>query len=134
MKMHIDFPGGSRVDAHFGGFTVRTDQPPDRSAPTPFALFLASIGACAGVYVNDFCRQRGITTEGLRIVEEAHAGVDGMVGRIALEVQLPPDFPEKYRASVIRAAELCSVKKHLERPPAIDVTTTLPAHEPAGTS
>jgi hypothetical protein len=41
MEMLIDFPGGARVDAHFGPFTVRTDQPPygggEGSAPTPFA-------------------------------------------------------------------------------------------------
>jgi len=26
MEMLIDFPGGNRVDAHFGEFTVKTDQ------------------------------------------------------------------------------------------------------------
>ena len=26
MEMLIDFPGGARVDAHFNGFTVCTDQ------------------------------------------------------------------------------------------------------------
>ena len=26
--MIIDFPGGARVDAHFGDFDVQTDQPP----------------------------------------------------------------------------------------------------------
>jgi ribosomal protein S12 methylthiotransferase accessory factor len=123
MEMIIDFPGGSRVDAHFGPFTVATDQLPDLSAPTPFALFLASIGTCAGFYVQEFCVRRGISTEGLRIVEHTHSGADGMVERIGLEIQLPADFPEKYRESVMRAAELCTVKKHLERPPAIEVTT-----------
>ena len=71
MEMIIDFPGGARVDAHFGPFTVTTDQPPQgggqNSAPTPFATFLASIGTCAGIYVLGFCRQRGIPTNGLRI-------------------------------------------------------------------
>ena len=28
MEMMIDFPGGARVDAHFGPYTVSTDQPP----------------------------------------------------------------------------------------------------------
>ena len=28
MEMVIDFPGGARVDAHFGPYTVSTDQPP----------------------------------------------------------------------------------------------------------
>ena len=124
MEMIIDFPGGSRVDAHFGPFTVSTDQLPDTTAPSPFALFLASVGTCAGYYVHEFCKKRGISTEGLRIVEHTHAGPSGLVERISLDVQLPPDFPEKYRESVIRAAELCTVKKHLERPPRIEVTTT----------
>ncbi len=55
MEMLIDFPGGSRVDTHINGFTVATDQPPTASAPSPFELFLASIGTCAGVYVQDYC-------------------------------------------------------------------------------
>jgi putative redox protein len=132
MKMTIEFPGGSRVDARFGPFTVGTDQPPDSSAPTPFALFLASIGTCAGLYVKEFCRQRGISTEGLRLLQRTHSGADGMVARIGLEIQLPAGFPEKYRDSVIRAAELCAVKKHLERPPSIEVTTTAASSEFAG--
>jgi putative redox protein len=123
MEMIIEFPGGSRVDAHFGPFTVHTDQLPDLSAPNPFALFLASIGTCAGYYVQEFCRKRAIPVDGLRIIERTHSGANGLVERIQLEIQLPPDFPEKYRESVMRAAELCTVKKHLEHPPAIEVTT-----------
>jgi len=126
MEMLIDFPGGSRVDAHFGGFTVATDQPPAASAPTPFALFLASIGTCAGIYVVGFCRQRGLPTEGIRIAQRVHANpLSGMVEKIDLEIQVPPEFPEKYRDSLIRSAELCAVKKHLENPPQFEVTTTV---------
>jgi ribosomal protein S12 methylthiotransferase accessory factor len=129
MEMIIDFPGGSRVDAHFGPFTVATNQLPETSAPSPFALFLASIGTCAGYYVQEFCHKRGISMEGLRIIEHTHAGADGMVERISLEVQLPADFPEKYRDSVVRAAQLCTVKKHLERPPSIEIITSIAAGE-----
>lgn len=123
MEMIIDFPGGSRVDAHFGPFTVHTDRLPDLSAPTPFALFLASIGTCAGYYVQEFCHQRAIPTDGMRIVQRTQSGPTGLVTGVDLEVDLPLDFPEKYRDSVIRAAELCTVKKHLEYPPTIGVTT-----------
>ena len=130
MEMIIDFPGGSRVDAHFASFTVPTDQPPDASAPSPFELFLASIGTCAGIYVLGFCKRRGLSTEGLRIVERIEKGADKLVERIALEIQLPPGFPEEYRDAVIRSAEQCTVKKHLERPPLIEVSTR--AGEPAG--
>jgi ribosomal protein S12 methylthiotransferase accessory factor len=126
MEMLIDFPRGSRVDAHFGTFTVQTDQPPEASAPSPFELFLASIGTCAGIYVLGFCQQRGLPTAGLRIVERVnHSPVTGMVETIGLEIQVPADFPDKYRDSLIRSAELCAVKKHLEKPPQFKITTAV---------
>jgi putative redox protein len=124
MEMIIDFPGGSRVDAHIGNFVVPTDQPPTASAPMPFDIFLASIGTCAGIYVLGFCKQRGLPTEGLQIVQRSHSNPDtGMVEEIDLEIQIPPTFPEKDRDSLIRSAELCKVKKHLEQPPKFNVTT-----------
>ena len=55
MEIEVSFPGGKRVDATFGGFTIRTDQPVSAggqgSAPEPSALFLASLATCAGIYV-----------------------------------------------------------------------------------
>lgn len=128
MEMIFTFPGGSRVDGHVGPFTIRTDQPPDATAPSPFTLFLASIGACAGVYVQAFCRRRGIDTAGIRIVQRHEMSPDGMVTRIDLEIELPADFPDQYRDAVVRSAERCSVKQHLERPPAIAVKVTALAH------
>jgi ribosomal protein S12 methylthiotransferase accessory factor len=124
--MTIDFPGGARVDAHFGPFTVKTDQPAqgggEASAPTPFATFLASIGTCAGIYVLGFCRQRGLATEGITLSQRLEVDpLTGMVAKVLLDVHLPPGFPEKYRAAVIRSAEQCAVKKHLEHPPRFEV-------------
>ena len=132
MEMEITFPGGARVDANFGGMTVKTDQPVqgggDGSAPTPFATFLASIGTCAGIYVLGFCQQRGIPTDGIKIVQRMQSDrTTGLVGQIDLEIQLPPDFPEKYKTAVIRSAEQCAVKKHLEHPPTFNVTTSTTA-------
>jgi len=126
MELLIDFPGGSRVDAHFGSFSVATDQPPVASAPTPFALFLSSIGTCAGIYVLGFCRQRGLPADDIRILERVHSNpYNGMVEKIDLEIQVPPSFPEKYRSSLINSAELCAVKKHLEKPPKFEITTKI---------
>ena len=130
MDMLVEFPGGMKVDARFGPFTVTTDQPVEAggegSAPTPFATFLASLATCAGIYVLGFCRQRNIPTDGIKLVQRADSDqASGLVASIALEIQLPEGFPEKYRASVIRAAEQCKVKKHFEKPPLIKVTTVL---------
>ena len=129
MEMVIDFPGGARVDAHFGPYTVVTDQPPsgggEGSAPTPFAVFLASIGACAGIYVLGFCKQRGLSTDGIRILQRTHGNpATGMIEQVDIEIQAPSSFPEKYLPSLVRSAELCAVKKHLEAPPKFNVTTT----------
>jgi ribosomal protein S12 methylthiotransferase accessory factor len=126
MEMIIDLPGGACVDAHVGPYLIRTDQPYENggsgSAPTPFALFLASIGTCAGIYVLGFCRQRGIPTENIRLIEHIETNpANGMVEKITLDIQLPPDFPEKYREAVIRSATQCAVKKHLELPPVFEI-------------
>ncbi|PIE81181.1 MAG: osmotically inducible protein OsmC [Chloroflexi bacterium] len=131
MEMVIDFPGGAQVDAHFGSFTVETDQPAlgyQPKAPTPFAIFLASMGTCAGIFVLGFCKQRGISPEGIRIVQSVESNHEThMITKVNLDIQLPADFPEKYKTAVIRAANQCAVKRHLENPPKFDVfTSTLP--------
>jgi ribosomal protein S12 methylthiotransferase accessory factor len=128
MDMQIYFPGGKRVHADYGGFTIETDQPArgggDDSAPAPFDLFLASIGTCAGIYALGFMQQRGIDPEGSRITMRTHFDqAAGLINKIDLELQLPADFPEKYRVAVINAMNLCTVKKHLHQPPAFEITT-----------
>ncbi len=42
------------------------------------------------------------------------------------DIHLPEGFPEKYREAVVRAAEMCAVKRTPEDPPAFE-TRTLPA-------
>ena len=128
MEMEITFPGGARVDASFGPYIVQTDQPPmgggSGAAPTPFALFLASLGTCAGIYVLGFLRQRGLPSEGVRIIQRVHnSPVTGMISQVDLEIEVPPGIPEKYHAALAKSAELCAVKKHLEQPPQFNITT-----------
>jgi ribosomal protein S12 methylthiotransferase accessory factor len=111
MEMIIRFPGGARVDASFDSFTVATDQPPagggEDSAPTPFALFLSSIGTCAGIYVLGFCKQRGLPTDGIQIIERTHRDpATGMTDQIDLEIQVPETFPANYYDSLVRSANL----------------------------
>jgi putative redox protein len=128
MDMEITFPGGARVAAAYNGFTIATDQPPhgggDGSAPTPFNLFLASIGTCAGIYVLGFCRQRGISTDDIRIRQSMEVDQrTSMIQRVNLDIDLPPEFPKQYAPALIRAAQLCAVKKHLEQPPEFAIQT-----------
>jgi len=122
MEMEVSFPGGKKVNSNYKGFTVETDQPRDEggeaSAPEPHDLFLASVGTCAGIYVASFCQQREIDTSKLKMTlqfdrnEKTH-----LIEEILIQIHLPPGFPEKYKAAVIRTAELCTVKKSLANPP-----------------
>jgi ribosomal protein S12 methylthiotransferase accessory factor len=128
MEMEVTFPGGARVDATFGRHTVRTDQPSqgggEDSAPSPFDTFLASIATCAGIYVLGFLRQRGLPTDGVRLVQRSlRDPATGMIGRVEIEIIVPDGFPEKYLPALIRTAEQCAVKKHLAQPPAFAITT-----------
>jgi len=126
--MTVTFPGGKLVDAEYGGFTVRTDQPPqgggEGSAPQPFDLFLASIATCAGIYVKGYCDSRGIGTEGLKLEMRIERDPEKhRVARLAIEIKLPDGFPEKHKEAVIRAADLCAVKKHILSPPTFEIRT-----------
>jgi putative redox protein len=127
LEMNITFPGGKRVDAELMGQVVRTDQSKqgggEGSAPEPYTHFLASIGTCAGIYVLGFCQARGIPTDGLRLVQRiGFDQVTGRLSKIAIEILLPPGFPEKYIEPVRRAADVCGVKKAILAPPEFEIT------------
>jgi ribosomal protein S12 methylthiotransferase accessory factor len=115
-----------------GDFVIPTDQPVysggDGTAPTPFSLFLAAIGTCAGVYVLSFCQQRDIPTENIRIRQRMVTNPEThMTERITLDIMLPEDFPARYANALVKAASLCAVKKHLENPPEFELRTHIGA-------
>jgi ribosomal protein S12 methylthiotransferase accessory factor len=126
MEMKIVLPGGKKVAAEFAGLKVLTDQPVEdggeSSAPSPFQLFLASLGTCAGFFVLSFCQKRGIPTQGIELVQTAHWDeTKHLVTKISLEIRVPAGFPEKYKESLVSAASLCTVKRHLQAPPAFEI-------------
>jgi len=136
MELRIRFPGGLAVEAELDGYTVRTDQPEAMggggTAPSPFDLFLASIGTCAGYYALRFCQARGLATDDLTL--KVKADKDPAVKRVThvdIALELPPEFPPRYREAIVRATDQCSVKKHLLDPPAIEVTARMFVTPPA---
>src|SRR5512136_2923257 len=96
-KYNITFDGNKKVSAHFRDFTVHTDQPEkgggENTAPSPFEIFLASIGTCAGFFVASFCQSRSIPTDNISIVQTMlRNDTTHMVEKITLDIILPPDF------------------------------------------
>jgi ribosomal protein S12 methylthiotransferase accessory factor len=125
-KFDIAFTGNKKVDAYFRGFTVNSDQPAidggDNTAPSPLELFLAAIGMCAGFYVLSFCQSRAIPTDNIKMTQTiSRNDVTHRVEKVDIDILLPPDFPEKYRAAVVKTAQSCSVKKFLDAPPEIQI-------------
>lgn len=122
MDMKITFAGGKKVYAEYNGFIHKTDQPVasggENTAPSPFDLFLASLGTCAGFYVLSFCQGRGIDTDGIELAMSMEWDAQShLIRQVNIEIVLPASFPEKYRGAVVQAAQACTVKKHLQQPP-----------------
>jgi len=120
-ELIITLDGGRRVTAHIGGHQIRTDQPVSNggedSAPSPFDVFLASLGTCAGIFVQGFCATRGIDTGGIRIHELPHYDAQGTLKSVELAIDLPGDFPLRYREPLLRVIEQCSVKRAIAAQP-----------------
>lgn len=130
MEITITFPGNKKVNAEVNGMVIPTDQPKlqggDGSAPSPFAHFLASLGTCAGIYVLSFCQERGIPTDKITLTERLeYTTEDGKstLSKIILDINVPPDFPEKYRNALIKVADQCAVKKAIMHPPQFEIKT-----------
>lgn len=128
MEIEIFFEEGKKVNAKVGNHIIKTDQSVfgggDDSAPSPFEYFLSSLGTCAGIFVKGFCDSRGIDSSSIRLIQKHVVDpVSKKITNIIIEVELPSDFPEKYKSAVVNAASQCSVKRVLADPPQISVNT-----------
>lgn len=129
--IEVSFPGGKKVDAQVGQFLIRTDQSikvgGEGSAPEPFSLFLASIATCAGIFALGFCQSRNINTDGLGLrMSCTWDPIRKLYAQINLQLTLPLGFPEKYQDSLIKAVDLCTVKRHLMEAPIFAVSIANP--------
>ncbi|MFI5181130.1 MAG: OsmC family protein [Thermoanaerobaculia bacterium] len=126
--MEIRFPGGVAVEALHKGFTIRTDQPAAdggaNSAPSPFDLFLTSLGTCAGFYALRFCQERSLPTVGLSLtLTTERDAIRKRLAKVRIEIRLPEGFPEKYQGAILRVVDQCTVKRHVVEAPAFEVVT-----------
>lgn len=126
MEMEILFPGGESLESRLKGTSI-TLVPGDGndsilSGVEPLDLFFVSIGLCAGKYVMGFCRSRKIPYDDARVLLTTRWDEDKkMHTRVRIQIELAPGFPEKYEKALLRAVDLCSVKRHILTPPAFEV-------------
>jgi ribosomal protein S12 methylthiotransferase accessory factor len=128
MKLEVFFEDNLKINAKVGDHIIKTDQPVqsggENSAPTPFELFLASIGTCSGIFIKHFCANRGIDASGIKLTQSHNFNpLTGLIEAIDIDVHLPEDFPEKYAGAIKKVVDQCAVKRHLLQPPQINVNT-----------
>ncbi|HFD87702.1 MAG TPA: osmotically inducible protein OsmC [Gammaproteobacteria bacterium] len=120
--LKVLFPRGKKVDVRVGDFMVETDQCEksggEASAPEPFDFFLSSLASCAGIYALNFCHSRDLPTQGLVLeMDWVRDEKPPFNARVHYRLILPEGFPEKYRKGILRAMDLCTVKRYLKNPP-----------------
>lgn len=126
-EIEVSFPGNLKVEAKVGDFVIATDQPEksggDGSAPSPFALFGASIATCAGYFAVKFCRARKLEMEGMKLsMRNEWDKEQKRSPKMTIELKLPQDFPEKYHSAILRAMDQCVVKQHILNAPEFDIS------------
>lgn len=114
----VSFPGNKKVDVEFKNFEIKTDQTVknggDETAPEPFAIFLSSLAACAGIYAKSFCDTRNISTDNMQLfLDVSFKKGQAYMEEINIRLQVASNFPEKYIKPIIKAMEGCAVKNQL---------------------
>ena len=93
-----------------------------------YALIMASIGTCAGYYVQSYCQQKGIDASGIEITLSARRDPHSKQTTVFVTtIHVPPDLPEKLHATLEKVAAQCAVKKTIMVPPEFVVKTVVRA-------
>lgn len=126
MKITVSLLDKQKMEAHFDGYTVPSDQPLDNngeaSAPGPFDYFLASSALCAGYFVKAYCAGRNISTEGILITQDnTKDPINKYKHTFHIKVQVPEHFSKKDRDGILRSVQSCSVKKAILEVPDFQV-------------
>lgn len=125
MEIIIKFDATGKIIPYMNGEEINMNV-------SPFLIFLATAGMCSAVFVRAFLGQRGMSTEGVNIVQKLNYDqMTNQVKAIDIHVDLPESFPEKYNAAIKRVVDQCPVKQHLVNPPSFNVITNIDKKEMA---
>jgi len=102
-----------RGDLHFetelGEHVITTDVRKNQG-PKPPEIFVASLGACVGVLVADYCERAGIDADDLRVdVDYEWASDPSRLSDIKVTINLPNAELNGRARAIKRVAERCPV-------------------------
>ena len=115
---NVTFPGNKKIDVEFKNYKIKTDQSNknggDESAPEPFDIFIASLGACAGIYAKSFCDARKLSTDHMHLfVDVIFKKGQKLMEQVNITLNVEETFPEKYIKPIIKSMTSCAVKNQL---------------------
>ena len=106
MEVTVQHLGSVQFEIKARQHTVVSDQPAENhgfdEGMTPQELFLASLGSCAAYYAAEYLRQKGLGTEGTRVIVHAEKILKpaARLDNIRIEVDLPLACEERDREGV----------------------------------
>jgi putative redox protein len=131
MSIDVRFEGGMRFEMEARGHTCTLDLAESSgggdTGPTPPEVFVGAVGACIGVYLVDYCDRAGLPTEGLAMAMSFDtADNPKRIGRIQIEVKLPPGIPEDRLRALRKVADSCLIHQTLARGPEVAIAISRP--------
>ncbi|MGD2165112.1 MAG: OsmC family protein [Anaerolineae bacterium] len=108
-KITAQLHGQSLFQTQLGDHVIHTD-PSGIEAPSPPEVLVASLGACVGILVSDYCERVGIDTEGLTVdVEYGKASNPYRLANFEVTINLPKGDVNGRERAILRVAEHCPV-------------------------
>lgn len=89
---------------------------------TPAELLAGALGACVAMQVQGYCETIGFGEDDVSVsLAFEFIGRPRRIGAIAVDIDLPPGFPESRRDAVRKAAEQAVICETLRHPPEVDL-------------
>ena len=129
VRIESVYEGGLRTScAHEpSGAKLATDAPRDNEGRgesfSPTDLLATALGSCMLTVMGIVARRRGWPMEGARARVEKHMVTqpERRVGRLVVEIDMPPGLPAESRAVLERTAHTCPVHRSLHPETQVEV-------------
>lgn len=130
MELQIRLGEGKQVSTEIRGHRILTDQPVSAGgldeAPSPYDLFLASIGTCAGYYIKAYCDSKGVDSTGIELSLAVKRDPESRaVTGFRTTITVPSTLPANLHTVLERVAAQCAVKKTVMAHPEFEMHTVV---------
>lgn len=127
-QLTVEHVEGVRFRTVVDGHELNFDWPPKEggqdAGPSPAEVFVASIAACAGMYVRSYCNQKNLESAGMKVHAHWETSKEHgkHLGKLSMRVELPGEIPEEREAALMRVAEKCYLHRTLIHSPQIEIS------------